>query len=126
MRKLGLLAAGALLAASFTTPALAHHSAAEYDLAHPIRIKGVIKEFAFLNPHARIVMHVKDEKGERDIIYEGHSRNNLVRLGLHPDEMKAGDEVTLVIAPRKDGADGGYMFGFVAADGEVVGDRSTN
>jgi hypothetical protein len=80
-----------------------------------------VVEARFSNPHARIVLHVADDKGERDIEFEGHSRNNMYRQGFRPGMMKAGDTITLRIAPARDGTDGGYVTAFITADGEAIG-----
>jgi hypothetical protein len=70
------------------------------------------------NPHMRLILTVTDDKGTRDIEYEGHSLNNLYRAGWRPDSVKAGDKITVTIAPRKDGADGGYVTKVKMADGK--------
>ena len=96
----------------------AHHSAARFDLS--IRdnyVTGIVKEFKAANPHTRIILEVTDEKGTRDIEYEGHSRNNYYRGGWRQGMVKVGDEITLNAAPTKDGSDGGYALGVKAADG---------
>ena len=61
----------------FSFPVEAHHSAARFDLTIRDRtVTGIVKEFRAANPHTRIVLEVTDQKGTRDIEYEGHSRNN--------------------------------------------------
>jgi hypothetical protein len=96
----------------------AHHSAARFDLS--IRdnfVTGVVKEWKAANPHTIIVLEVADEKGTRDIEFEGHSRNNYYRSGWREGMVKVGDKITLQSAPTRDGSDGGYALGVTAADG---------
>jgi hypothetical protein len=69
----------------------------------------------------RLVLTVRDAKGTRDIEFEGHSLNNFYRAGWRPDSVKEGDQIEVFIAPRKDGADGGYVTGVKTADGKVIG-----
>jgi hypothetical protein len=96
----------------------AHHSAARFDLSIRDRtVTGIVKEFTPANPHTRIVLEVTDEKGTRDIEYEGHSRNNYYRSGWREGMVKVGDKITLIAAPTKDGSDGGYALGVITADG---------
>jgi len=98
--------------------ASAHHSAAQFDLT--IRdnlVEGIVKVFEATNPHTRIVLEVTDDKGTRDIEFEGHSRNNYSRSGLRPGMVNVGDTVTLVSAPMRDGSDGGYALGVILEDG---------
>ena len=107
--------------AGLGSPAFAHHSAAQFDFQTPVLVEGVVKEARFANPHARIVLEVTDERGARDIEFEGHSRNNMYREGLRPDMMKLGDTITIQIAPMRNGADGGYVTAIVGPDGEHIG-----
>ena len=111
-----LLALAALLALPIA--ASAHHSAARFDLT--IRdhyVTGIVKEFKAANPHTKIVLEISDEKGTRDVEFEGHSLNNYYRGGWREGMVKVGDKITLQAAPTKDGSDGGYALGVIAADG---------
>ena len=83
---------------------------------------GVVKYVRFANPHAKIILEVTDdERGTRDIEFEGHSRNNMIRQGLVPDMFAVGESITISIAPMRDGTDGGYITAFITEDGEAVG-----
>jgi hypothetical protein len=96
----------------------AHHSAIQFDLS--IRdnyVEGIVKEFAVANPHTKIVLEITDAKGTRDVEFEGHSRNNYYRSGWREGMVKVGDKVKLQSAPMRDGSDGGYVLGVIAADG---------
>jgi hypothetical protein len=120
MSKPVIVLAVALSAAWLAAPLAvqAHHSAARFDLA--IRdhfVTGVVKEFKAANPHTKIVLEITDEKGTRDVEFEGHSRNNYYRGGWRDGLVKIGDKITLQSAPTKDGSDGGYALGVTAADG---------
>jgi len=96
----------------------AHHSAARYDLSiRDYTVTGIVKEFSAANPHTVIVLEVTDEKGTRDVEFEGHSRNNYYRSGWRVGMVKSGDRITLTAAPTHDGTDGGYVLGVKAADG---------
>jgi hypothetical protein len=98
-----------LVSLALAVPAFAHHSAAQFNFQGPKSLDGIIKEVRMANPHMRLILSVSDDKGTRDIEFEGHSLNNLYRAGWRPDAVKVGDKVTITIAPRKDGADGGYV-----------------
>jgi hypothetical protein len=121
MKKL-LAAAGCMMLISIAAPVGAHHSAAQFDFRAPTTIKGTVKTIRPANPHLRLVMTVTDDKrGTRDIEYEGHSLNNFYRSGWRPDMVKVGDKIEIMIAPRKDGEDGGYVTGVRTADGKTFG-----
>ena len=94
----------------------AHHSAIQFDFTNSKAVTGVVKKFIAINPHMQLVLHVKDEKGERDIEFEGHSTNNMYRAGYRDNMIKVGDTITVYIAPLKDGSEGGYVT--AAHDGE--------
>jgi hypothetical protein len=106
----------------FSIQASAHHSAAQFDFRNTALVTGKVKEVRFANPHMRLVLEVTDdERGTRDIEFEGHSRNNMRRQGLLPDMFKEGDTITIRIATTRNGEDGGYVVGLRLPDGEEVG-----
>lgn len=113
----GTLAAASLLGI-LALPAGAHHSAIRFDLSiRDQTVTGIVKEFKAANPHTRIVLEVTDEKGTRDIEYEGHSRNNYYRSGWRTGMVEVGDTITLTAAPTRDGSDGGYALRVTTGDG---------
>jgi hypothetical protein len=84
------LLAGALLA----SPALAHHSRANFDLDREIAIDGVVTEYAWKNPHAFVVVRTTTEDGStQDWTFEMNSTPVLLRMGTTADSLKAGDHV---------------------------------
>jgi hypothetical protein len=121
MNKFTLAFTGALLLTGLASSADAHHSAAQFDFRNTVELSGTVKEARFSNPHARLVLEVSDERGTRDIEFEGHSRNNMIRQGLTPDMMEVGDTIRIRIAPMRDGSDGGYVTALITEDGEAVG-----
>jgi len=99
-------------------PVRAHHSAAQFDFQNIVAMEGIIKEVKMANPHMKLVLQVNDDKGARDIVYEGHSRNNLYRRGWRPGMIKAGDRISITFAARRDGKDGGYVASVKTSDGK--------
>jgi len=121
MNKL-ILASSTLIVGAIAMPALAHHSAAQFDFRNTVVVSGKVVEARFANPHMRLVLSVTDdERGTRDIEFEGHSRNNMIRQGLVPNMFTVGDAITIRIAPMRDGEDGGYVVGVRAPDGSEIG-----
>jgi Family of unknown function (DUF6152) len=121
MKAFGLLAASMSLAATAT----AHHSAVQFDFSKQVSYKGVVKEFAAINPHMRLVVEIKDTKGTQVVKFEGHSTNNMYRNGYRKGMVKAGDTITVNAAPLRDGTVGGYVISAELADGKFFGARST-
>ncbi len=118
-RKLFVAVAGPTLVL-WAMVAAAHHSAAQFDFTKRVTIQGVVKEFNVANPHTAAVVTVSDSQGTRDVRYEGHSASHFFRAGYTRDMVRAGDKIAILIAPRKDGRDGGFIQAFTV-NGRTVG-----
>ncbi len=117
MRKLPALIAAFGLAMT-ASPAFAHHSAAQYDFSKTVTMHGKVKVMDVQNPHTKLVLELQGKDGKMHAVtFEGQSRNNIFRQGWRPSLVKAGDEITVGIAPRKDGGEGGYVESYKLADG---------
>ena len=123
--KLGVLVAGAGLLA-VAVPALAHHSfEAEYDVKQPVTLKGVVTNFEWTNPHARIYIDVKDESGKvTNWNLELASPNVLQRQGWTRHALKDGDTITVSGSRAKDGSTMANAREVTLADGRRVFARS--
>jgi len=109
-----------LLLAGLSFQAAAHHSAACCDFTKSVPVEGKVKSIEVANPHIKLVLIVTDANGkEKEIYFEGHSRNNVYRRGWRPGMVKAGDRITIHIAPKKSGEDGGYVQSWTTADGRT-------
>jgi hypothetical protein len=104
----------------FATLAGAHHSAAQFDFSQRVTIQGVVKEFNVTNPHTAAFVEVTDAKGTRTVQYEGHSASHFFRAGYTRDMVNVGDKIAILIAPRHDGKDGGFIQAFTV-NGKTVG-----
>lgn len=103
------------------TAATAHHSAAQFDFGQRVTIEGVVKEFDVTNPHTSAIVEITDEaRGTRDAEYEGHSASHFYRAGYTRGFVKPGDKIAILIAPRHDGEDGGFIQAFTA-NGKTIG-----
>lgn len=103
------------------TAVTAHHSAAQFDFGQRVTIEGVVKEFDVTNPHTSAIVEITDEaRGTRDAEYEGHSASHFYRAGYTRGFVKPGDTIAILIAPRHDGEDGGFIQAFTA-NGKTIG-----
>jgi hypothetical protein len=118
-----LLSALALVVALGST-ASAHHSAVQYDFGKSATITGVVVKFQAINPHMRLTLRVTDDKGTREVELEGHSTNNMYRAGYRDGMIKYGDKITAIVAPLRDGREGGYMVAATLPDGRRFGVQS--
>lgn len=124
MRNAARVSAAAVLVVVWSAAVAAHHSAIQFDFGKSVAITGVVKKFDAINPHMRLVLHVEDEKGARDIEFEGHSTNNMYRAGYRDRMIALGDTITVYVAPLRDGSDGGYVTAATTASGVRFGARS--
>lgn len=116
--KTKLLAMIACSAALVTGPALAHHSFAMFDRDKEVTIVGTVKEFQWTNPHSWIQVNVAGKGGKVvEWSIEGGSPNIMVRQGWKRDVIKAGDKVTVVMNPMKDGSPGGSLVRVTTSGG---------
>jgi hypothetical protein len=114
-------AAAASTLALWAAAAMAHHSAAQFDFGQRVTIEGTVKEFNVTNPHTWATVELTDDKrGTRDAEYEGHSASHFYRAGYTRDMVKVGDKISILIAPRRDGEDGGFIQAFTV-NGKTVG-----
>jgi hypothetical protein len=121
MNRLFRLAATGLMMLGLALPGMAHHSAVQFDFTKNVRYTGVVKEFAAINPHMRLLIDVKDDKGVHTVRFEGHSTNNMYRNGYRKGMINVGDTVTVSAAPLRNGELGGYVIGVTMADGTFFG-----
>ena len=93
-----------MLAVTLSSPAAAHHSAAQYDDHKSTRITGTVTRYIWGNPHVYIyVAQLADgEKIEWEV--EGSPPSILRRLGWSQTTLHAGDSVTVIGRPAKDPA----------------------
>jgi len=122
MRRLVTLLVAALFA---NGAAFAHHSFAMFDQAKTVSLKGTVSEFQWTNPHAFIHIEVPNGSGGKQVWQvELNSPNNLKRQGWKSTSVKAGDQVTLVLNPLRDGTRGGLFVSVTLPDGTVLGDAT--
>lgn len=115
------LSAGASALGLVALGAAAHHSAAQFDFRQRVTVEGTVKKFNVTNPHTIAIVEVTDEKrGTRDVEFEGHSASHFYRAGYTRGLAKPGDHIAILIAPRGDGEDGGFIQAFTV-NGETIG-----
>ena len=95
------LAVALCLAALACQTVLAHHSFAVYDFEIQTEFTGTVETLNFRNPHIALTLKVTDESGESVIVdfIEGAPANMLARVGLTPDKIAVGTEITVFGSP---------------------------
>jgi hypothetical protein len=92
-------------------PALAHHSFAMFEPTKTLTLTGTIKTFQWTNPHVIVWVLVQPEGGgaAQEWSLETTSPGVLTRAGWTRQSLKAGDRVTVVFSPLRDGSRGGGL-----------------
>ena len=113
----------AIVLVAMAVPAFAHHSFVMFDQGKQITLKGKVSEFYWLNPHGHIILQVAAAPGvdpamvgEWDV--ECAATNIMARQGWTSTTLKAGEEITLVGNPLRDGDKGASLFYVILPDGK--------
>lgn len=114
IRGLALPLAAALLA----PPASAHHSFAMFDNTRSVTLHGKVTAYQWTNPHSYLEVDAEDGKGgTKHYTMEMTSPNMLHRGGWSSRTVKAGDVVTAIMSPLRDGRAGGLLLELTLPNG---------
>jgi hypothetical protein len=84
----------AVAALALGGPLTAHHSLVQFDTTAPLWVKGTVVRFDLVNPHVRFFLEQRGEDGQMQRwVVDGPPSNNLARMGIGPDFLKAGDVI---------------------------------
>lgn len=109
-----------LVAVSLWAPAaLAHHSAAMFDLTRTIAIEGTVERYEWANPH--VYLHLVTSAGPW--LVEAGSPSMMQRAGWSPDSLAAGDAVTVDVNPARNGRRMGLSVAVRRRGGATLGAR---
>ena len=92
-------------------PASAHHSFAMFEPTKTLTFKGTVKTFQWTNPHVILWVLVQPDGGgaAQEWSLETTSPGVLTRAGWTRLSLKAGDRVSVVLSPLRDGSHGGSL-----------------
>ena len=125
LRRVGVSAAVILLAVGVlsVTTAWAHHSFAAYEPSKQIKLVGVVTEFKWTNPHVYIQLDAQESTGgeTKRWLIECASTSILNRAGWRFNLIKAGDKVTVIVAPLRNGEPAALLKQMTLADGTKFG-----
>lgn len=113
-----VFALGLLVASS---PVRAHHANAIFDAGKKVTLKGTVTEWFWANPHCLLRFEVRNDSGEVvRWVAETQAPPNMIPWGWSKQSFRAGDEVTLVIEPVKNGQPLGRILQALLADGTTI------
>ena len=102
------IASVALLFTSLSSATHAHHSRETFDVTRNITYRGVVRAYRWQNPHSSIVVTVGANAKDRSTVgtwnIEASSLSIMTAGGWKPNTFKAGDPITVVAHPNKDGS----------------------
>jgi hypothetical protein len=100
----------------------AHHSPAMFDFSKELTLTGTVRLFQWTNPHSYIQLVVKPGDGpEQEWSLEMGANAYLYNLGWRPSTVKAGDTLTVVVVPLRNGGQAGLLVRATTADGKSLG-----
>jgi len=101
--------------------AWAHHSFAIFDHTRTVMLQGTVLSFQWTNPHGYMEIDVAEgPEGIEHFTVELTSINMLRRAGWKSSDVRAGDEVTAIIAPLLNGDHGGLLLELKVPDGRTL------
>lgn len=107
--------------ASLSIKSYSHHLTAAFDFMQDVELRGKVKRFHWKNPHNYVQIIVTDENGKyTEWNLEVGTPETATRMGWRKDSFKFGDEVTIVIAPMKDGSPVGIVKTATFSDGSTL------
>jgi len=113
-----IAALGVLLVAA---PLMAHHGAAALDTGKEITVKGTVTEWIWSNPHCFLQFDAKDDTGAvRNWAVETQNPTTMTQRGWSRTSFKAGDEVTVILEPVKNGQPIGRLLTVVLPSGQKL------
>jgi uncharacterized protein DUF6152 len=100
---------------------IAHHGAAALDTGKEVTLKGTVTEWIWSNPHCFLQFDAKDDTGTvRNWAVETQNPTAMTQRGFSRTLFKAGDEVTVIIEPVKNGQPIGRLLTVVLPNGQKL------
>jgi Family of unknown function (DUF6152) len=111
----------AVTALFLISPAMfGHHGVSDYDMANVVTWQVTVTDFVFVNPHALLDFARKNDQGKSEE-WQGElqSPNMLSRRGhWTKDTVKAGDQITILGCPARNGSRTILLRKVVLSNGE--------
>ena len=113
-----VMALGIVIASA---PLFAHHGNAAFDNEKKITLKGTVTEWFWSNPHCLLQFDVKGDDG-KIVHWIGETQNpvSMTDVGWSKTSFKVGDEVTIILAPVKNGLPLGRIVPAQLPNGKVL------
>jgi hypothetical protein len=98
-----------------------HHSPSIFDQRRDLTLEAVVTRMAWANPHVDIYVAAQDENGEPAAwVVEAQSPRVMELFGWTRTSLAAGDRVTLLLNPARDGTKSALGRSVVRRDGTTL------
>jgi hypothetical protein len=97
MRMVVMACCVAIVVATGTGKAVAHHGWSEYDNSQTLNVSGKIQQVGYDNPHVTIELQTKDKVWQAVLAPPSRMQSR----GLPPDQLQVGETVSLVGYPHR-------------------------
>jgi len=102
-------------------PVFAHHGFSAFEMDKNVTYAGAVVEYNWQNPHAHIIVKVPEGASDPTTVgtwdIEGAAPSIMARQGWNKATYRAGDAITLVAHPLKNGEKGASLFYAIRPDG---------
>ena len=117
--RLKLIGLVAIAASTAGFSAWAHHSHGAYAMTEYTQVAGTVTDVYWINPHAWVYIDVMEDSGQTvSWALEAAGATTLVRGGVDPDGVKAGDTISVRCHQLRDGSNG-CLLGYVTTEDGV-------
>jgi len=108
-----------IVAHAVALSAWAHHSHGAYAMTEYTQVAGTVTDVYWINPHAWVYIDVVEDSGQTvSWALEAAGATTLVRGGIDPDGVKAGDTISVRCHRLRDGSNG-CLLGYVTTEDGV-------
>jgi hypothetical protein len=108
------------LAAAIALPAQAHHTFSMFDAGKKLTLRGTVKELQWANPHCFLQLIVRQHGTTHEWSLQMNAPGDLYRNGWRPHSLKAGDAISVLIHPSRDGSNSGELVSGTGPDGKPL------
>ena len=117
-----MIGAAVCVLLAWAAPLAAHHSTTMFDTQKNITLTGLVNRVELKNPHSMFYVAVTDEQGNAvEWILEAQPRGTLLQIGWTTMTLKAGDKVTFVGSPARNGKPFMWVRAIQLPDGRSLG-----
>nr|TFG54715.1 MAG: hypothetical protein E4H34_01985 [Hyphomicrobiales bacterium] len=114
----------ALVGAFGAIPAYAHHSHEIFDNENVLTLSGTVSSFGWRYPHGELNLLVPENGGQSVAwMLEMGPPNQLERYGWTNHALRAGEEISVVIYPKRDGTHEGAVLAVEFPSGVLMVDE---